>query len=70
MWTFYLICTDRLPCLIITIITEMILGLLYSQLGFSFVEAAEDTSGPHSHEGDISRNYFQKNQIKTIRQLM
>lgn len=48
----------------------MILGLLYSQLGFSFVEAAEDTLDPHSHEGDISRNYFQKNQIKIISQLM
>ena len=60
---------DYLSFHIITTIIKMILGLLCSQVGFCFIEAAEDTLDPHSHKGDISRNYFQKNQIRIIRQL-
>lgn len=36
--------------------------LTWTQLVFSLAEVAEDTLDPHSQEGDISRNDFQKNQ--------
>lgn len=58
---------NYLPCPIITMIIQMILGSLYSQLVFFLLEAVEDILDPHSHEGDISRNYFPKSQIRQPR---